>query len=67
MVSKQGATDGVWVAAELRKLPAAERDAILAAAAARAETEYRTDPQLTGFEAFGEGDLHGHSTAAPKG
>jgi hypothetical protein len=47
-----------WTAAELRKLPPAERDAILSAAA-RAEAEYRNDPALTDFEAFGEDDLLG--------
>ena len=53
-----------WTAAELRKLPAAQRDAILAAAAALAEADYRDDPALTAFEAFGEGDLHGDSSSA---
>jgi hypothetical protein len=56
-----------WTAAELRKLPAEQRDAILEAAAALAEDIYRNDPQLTDFEAFGEEDLHGQSTAAPEG
>ena len=56
-----------WTAAELRKLPAPQRDAILAAAAALAEEIYRNDPQLTDFEAFGEEDLYGESTAAPEG
>jgi hypothetical protein len=46
---------------ELRRLPPAERDAILAAAAARAEAEYRTNCDLTAFEAFGTDDLHGES------
>jgi hypothetical protein len=53
-----------WTAAELRKLPAAERDAILAAAAALAEADYRNDPALTAFEAFGKDDLYGHSSSA---
>jgi hypothetical protein len=39
-----------------------ERDAILAAAAALATDEYRNDPTLTAFEAFGEKDLHVHSS-----
>ena len=39
-------------AAELRKLSVTEREALLAAAAAAAEHEYRTDPDLTDFEAF---------------
>lgn len=51
-----------WTAAELRKLPADERDAILEAAAAQAEAEYRNNPELTAFEAFGKDDLHGDST-----
>jgi hypothetical protein len=51
-----------WTAAELRKLPAHERDAILEAAAALAEEEYRTNPGLTDFEAFGKDDLHGESS-----
>jgi hypothetical protein len=47
-----------WTAAELRKLPAEQRDAILAEQAALLEEEYRTNPELTGFEAFGKDDLH---------
>jgi hypothetical protein len=37
-----------WTAAELRKLPSAERDAILAEQAAALEDEYRNNPELTG-------------------
>ena len=37
-----------WTAAELRRLPAEERDAILAAAAAVAAEEYCNDPALGG-------------------
>jgi hypothetical protein len=33
----------------------------------RPESEYRGKPHLTDFEAFGEDDLHGESTAAPAG
>ena len=51
-----------WTAAELRRLPAVDRDAILAAAAEVAADEYRDDPALTAFEAFGEKDLHVHSS-----
>jgi hypothetical protein len=47
-----------WTAAELRKLPPEQRDAILEAAAALAEEEYRNNPELTAFEAFGKDDLH---------
>jgi hypothetical protein len=56
-----------WTAAELRKLPASQRDAILEEAAALAEELYRTNPELTDFEAFGEDDLYGQSTDAPEG
>lgn len=60
-------TEKNWTAGELRKLPADQRDAILAAAAALAEDLYRNDPELTDFEAFDEEDLYGESTAAPEG
>jgi hypothetical protein len=53
-----------WKASELRQLPREQRDAILAAAAARAEDEYRNDPVLTAFEAFGKEDLHDDSADA---
>lgn len=55
-----------WTAAELRKLPPAERDAILEAAAALAEEEYRNNPELTAFEAFGKDDLYGDSSSSEK-
>jgi hypothetical protein len=51
-----------WTAAELRRLPVVERDAILAAAAESATKEYQADPALTDFEAFEEKDLHVHSS-----
>jgi len=47
-----------WTAAELLAMPPAERDAILEAAAAMAESDYRNDPELTAFEAFGPDDLY---------
>jgi hypothetical protein len=47
-----------WTAAELRRQPAHEREIVLRAAAEQAEAEYRTNPELTAFEAFGEDDLH---------
>jgi hypothetical protein len=47
-----------WTAAELRKLPSAERNAILAQQAAALEADYRNDPDLTGFEAFGDEDFY---------
>jgi hypothetical protein len=39
---------------ELRTMPRAERQAILAAAAALAEADYCDDKELTGFDAFSE-------------
>ncbi len=56
-----------WTATELRKLPPAQRDAILEAAPHLAEEQYRSDPELTSFDAFGPDDLHGDSTAASEG
>jgi hypothetical protein len=56
-------TDRHWKASELRKLPPEQRDAILEAAAARAEEDYRNDRELTDFEAFGKDDLHGDSAS----
>jgi len=53
-----------WTAAELRKLPPAERDAIMEAAAALAEEEYRNNPELTAYEAFGKDDLYGDSSSS---
>lgn len=67
MISKLPPVDGRWNASELRRLSPTERDAILAEAAASAEHEYRTNSQLTDFEAFAEDDLHGNSTSAPAG
>jgi hypothetical protein len=51
-----------WTASELRKLPPAERDAIMRAAAALAEQEYRSNAELTAFEASGKDDLYGASS-----
>jgi len=42
-----------WKASELRKLPPDQRDVILEEAAVKAENDYRNDPELTAFEAFG--------------
>ena len=42
---------------ELRKMPREQRQAILAAAAALAEEDYRSDKELTGFDAFSEEEL----------
>lgn len=43
--------------AELRKLPRQQRQAFLAEAAAIAEQDYRSDKDLTGFEAFSEEEM----------
>jgi len=48
----------VMSARHLAKLSKKERRAILETAAALAEKDYRSDPELTAFEAFGEGDLY---------
>ncbi len=47
-----------YTATELMRLPFEERERILAEQAALAEEEYRTNPELTEFEAFGEDDLY---------
>ncbi len=62
MNTTNAATSRRWTAAELRKLPAAERDTIMEAAAALAEAEYRNNAELTAFEAFGKDDLYGDSS-----
>ena len=63
-MDKSTTTERRWTAAELRELPTAERDAIMEAAAVRAEEEYRTNRELLAFEAFGKDDLHGESSSA---
>jgi len=42
---------------ELRRMPRQERQPFLAAAAEMAEHDYRSDKDLTGFEAFSEEEL----------
>ena len=66
-VRKTRPRDRTWTAAELRKLPPAQRDAILEAAAALAEEDYRNDAQLTAFEAFGKDDIYGDSSSSETG
>ncbi len=51
-----------WTAARLRKLAPEQRDEILAAAAEEAFEDYTRDFDLTDFEAYREGDLHGRSS-----
>ena len=48
---------GHWTIDQLRQLPPAERDAILAAAAILAEQDYRTDVDLTAFDAYDKDEL----------
>lgn len=60
-MNEEHTTGKRWTAAELRKLPEEQRNAILEAAAALAEEEYRNNPELTAFEAFGKDDLYGES------
>jgi hypothetical protein len=47
-----------WTIAELLALTPDQRDAILEKQAAIAEHDYRKDPELTAFEAFGPDDLY---------
>jgi hypothetical protein len=54
-----------WTAAELLAMPPDQRDAILEEAAALAEWDYRNDPELTDFEAFGPDDLSVDDDAPP--
>ncbi len=51
-----------WTAARLRELAPEQRDEILAAAAERAFDDYTSDTNLTEFNAYREGDLHGRSS-----
>lgn len=53
-----------WTAAELLRLPLAERERILTEQAALAEADYASDPELTAFDAYGEDDLHVDSSDA---
>ena len=50
---------------ELRAMPREQRQAILAAAAEMAEEDYRSDEELTGFEAFSEEELDDDEPNSP--
>ncbi len=50
---------------ELRRMPREQRQAVLAAAAAMAEQDYRFDKDLTGFEAFSEEELDDDEADSP--
>lgn len=52
---------------ELLRLPREQRLQVLAEAAAQAEKEYRANPDLTDFDAFGENDLHVESSSTEAG
>jgi Zn-dependent peptidase ImmA (M78 family)/transcriptional regulator with XRE-family HTH domain len=52
------ATGQRYSARDLMKMPREQRDRILAEAAEAAEAEYRDNPALSEFEAFGEDDLY---------
>ena len=52
------AEPGSEIPHSLLRMPLAERDRILARAAAEAEVEYRTNPELTDFEAMDEDELY---------
>ncbi len=52
-----------WTPAELRKLPREQQNAILEGAASLAEEDYRNNPELTAFEAFGTHDSYGDSSS----
>ena len=53
--TREGEDDGTRVSLnQLRKMSPEQRQAILAAAAAMAEEAYRSDKELTGFDAFSE-------------
>jgi hypothetical protein len=62
-----GASGRRWTATELRKLPPAERDAILAHQAAALADEYRNNSELTAFEAFGDEDMYVDSSDSEAG
>ena len=51
--------------AELRRMPREQRQRVLAAAAEMAEEDYRSDKELTGFEAFREEELDDDEADAP--
>jgi hypothetical protein len=51
--------------AKLRQLPREQRQRLLAAAAELAEEDYRSDKELTGFEAFREEELDDDEADTP--
>jgi hypothetical protein len=53
-----------WAPSQVGQLPVEQRDIILEASAAIAEEEYRTNPELACFDAFGEEDLYADSASS---
>ncbi len=58
MAAVEKVTSDTLSPTELLRLPRSQRARVLADAAARAEREYRNNPELTDFNAFGEDDLY---------
>jgi len=55
----------IWTAAGPSSPPARSTRCCPRAAAALAEADYKTDPQLTAFDAFGDGDFMATVPAPP--
>jgi hypothetical protein len=53
-----------WTPGEIGRLAVDQRDILLEASAMVAAQEYRTNPELTAFDAFGEADLYGDSASS---
>ncbi len=51
---------------ELRKMPREQRQTILSAAAEMAEPDYRSDRELTGFDAFSEEERNDDDESDPR-
>ncbi|MHC4398290.1 MAG: helix-turn-helix domain-containing protein [Planctomycetota bacterium] len=64
MPGEKGQVDKSISASALRKLPRDQRDAIMAAAAKKAEAQYVDNRELTDFEAFSEEDLNDQNREA---
>jgi hypothetical protein len=54
-----------WTIQELSAMPPDQRGAILERQAALAEHDYRSDPELAFFDAFGQDDLYVDDAEAP--
>jgi hypothetical protein len=56
-----------YTPSQLRMMPREQRQAILAAAAALAEGDYRDDKELTGFDAFSEEEVDDDQSCEGRG